>query len=215
MKLIQIDLSNYVIVAETTNSFKAGDFVLINCSEIGVKNEVKQVIEYENHLIGLPNEILVFAHDCLTNTTDAIHPTYCKKIIYSTTPLNGVKYIDINYIRSLFDYMKTKITLSGQDLVKIISEFKEKRPMSIHSYVGDYINSKTPDKNEWDVYFDNNYIKLKEDKQEDKNDYMKKIQLLDYMKVIELLDNICDWSSFKEHPIGKQAKEALEILTKD
>lgn len=161
MKLIEIDLSEYVIVAETSNNFNAGDFVLVNCSEIGVKNEVKQVIEYENHVIGLPNEILVFAHNCLTNETDAIHPMYCKRIIYSTTPLNGVKFIDINYIRSLFDYMKTEITLSGQDLVKIITEFKEKRPMSIHCFVSDVINSKTPDKKEWDVYFDNNYIKLK------------------------------------------------------
>ena len=32
-------------------------------------------------------------------------------------------------------------------------------------------------------------------------------------EVIELLTNITEWSSFKEHPIGKQAQRALELLT--
>lgn len=32
------------------------------------------------------------------------------------------------------------------------------------------------------------------------------------IEVIELLKNITDWSSFKEHPIGKQAQRALDIL---
>lgn len=33
-----------------------------------------------------------------------------------------------------------------------------------------------------------------------------------YSEVIKLLKNICDWSSYKEHPIGKQAQQALDIL---
>ena len=33
-----------------------------------------------------------------------------------------------------------------------------------------------------------------------------------YSEVIKLLQNICDWSSYKEHPIGRQAQQALDIL---
>lgn len=31
-------------------------------------------------------------------------------------------------------------------------------------------------------------------------------------EIIELLTNITEWSSFKEHPIGKQAQKALDLL---
>lgn len=35
-----------------------------------------------------------------------------------------------------------------------------------------------------------------------------------YKEVIELLTNITEWSSFKDHPIGKQAQRALDLLPK-
>jgi len=208
MKLIKITDDHFVVV-DNIRMF-AGDYVLINCSEINIKNEIKQVIECENHKIGLPDEILVFEHDCLTNTTDAIDPLYCQKIIYSTTPLNGVKFIDISYIKNLIAV--DKISMSYQDLWGFIDYVNQdsittlKRSIAIKSYITDKFHT---NQTIWNVVLDNNYLKLRNDEE---NISLKKE---DYDEVVQLLKNICEWSTFKQHPLGQQAYQALEILNKN
>ena len=43
----------------------------------------------------------------------------------------------------------------------------------------------------------------------------KKCIVADMDEVKQLLTNITEWESYKEHPIGMQAKEALKILTQN
>jgi len=40
----------------------------------------------------------------------------------------------------------------------------------------------------------------------------ERVYTKDLSKVRKLLENICEWSSYKEHPIGKQAQEALNFI---
>lgn len=39
-----------------------------------------------------------------------------------------------------------------------------------------------------------------------------KIEKTDFNKVVKIISQITDWDSYKDHPIGKKAKEALDIL---
>lgn len=42
--------------------------------------------------------------------------------------------------------------------------------------------------------------------------FNKSLELNKNQEVIQLLTNITEWSSFKDHPIGKQAQRALDLL---
>ena len=46
-------------------------------------------------------------------------------------------------------------------------------------------------------------------------DVLQYCVVVDMDEVIQLLTNITEWESYKEHPIGIQAKEALKILTQN
>ena len=186
LKLIKIDESNYVVVEENTIVFTTGDFVLVNCSEVNVKNEIKQIISHKDPDL-LFKGMLVFEYNVLTRESDAIHRMYCRKIIYSTRPLNGVKFIDINYIKNLINDKDYVIELRKKDLINIITDYQRTDVIDIEDFLNDHPITKI--KNDiWDVEIKNNYIVLKKEKSSDNGKVMLEID--DYYKIMKLLQNI-------------------------
>lgn len=118
-----------------------------------------------------------------------------KKIIYSTQPLESATITDdIEHKR--FIQIKYLDILEVQELIY---------GYSVENMASNYVDSI---RNRIDGYC---YLDIQEGYQIGFNAHKELVKDKN-KEVIELLTNITEWNSFKEHPIGKQAQRALDLI---
>ena len=209
MKLIKVSTNNFVVVEENTSTFLAGDFVLVNCSEINIKNQIKQIIEFDHKKRNVNPDLLVFDYSENTETIDAIDKAYCQKIIYSTQTMNGVKFMDANYFNNLV--RTNNLELNREDLIKLITDFYENSSLQV---IDDFVDNHPMTelkKDTWDVEIKNNYIVLKEEKPSDSK---VMLEIDDYYKIMNLLQEINskNWEGNVDPYIDRWSGQITTIL---
>jgi hypothetical protein len=123
------------------------------------------------------------------------------KIIYSTTPLEISNPNSAGHPE--WDFIKIK-ELDLYEVHKLIGSFDK---WSINKMAMSYLDSR------FNLSYENTtWQKLHEETFAKGFNTSQEVMQPKINEVIKLLNNICEWSSFKEHPIGQQARRCLNIL---
>jgi hypothetical protein len=183
-KLIKLSDTHYIVVDDS--EIKESDLCYDKEGNRGYNN-IKYVVK------------------CLRTDVNSYWNKHCKKITHSTQPLDTIILKNRNRSQAVGNHYGSIGNISLSEVEEAIYGYSVEK--MAHNY-----SAKEYPSNLYTVdvgmpargtafrgFFEG--FKAHQELTKDKN-----------KEVIELLTNITEWSSFKEHPIGKQAQRALDIL---